>query len=81
VNSSVSLPAAFEAVTVKLYVPVVVGVPEITPVVVLRDRPAGNSPSDTLHVMGSVPVAARVCLYDVPTVPPGNDVVVILGGM
>jgi hypothetical protein len=34
-----------------------------------------------LHVIGVVPVAVSVWLYAVPTVPPGNDVVVIVGAV
>jgi hypothetical protein len=32
-----------------------------------------------LHVMGVSPVAVKVWLYAVPTVPPDNDVVVMVG--
>jgi phosphohistidine swiveling domain-containing protein len=76
-NGLVLFPAALVALTVKLDVPAVVGVPEITPVPA-RLKPAGNEPS-ILHVMGVSPVALSVWLYEVPTVPPGNVVVVIFG--
>ena len=74
----VSLPSALVALTVKLDVPAVVGVPEITPAVE-RVKPPGNVPVSTLHVIGVSPVAASVWLYAVPTVPLGNDAVVMVG--
>ena len=40
-------PALLVAVTVKLYAPAVVGVPEMTPVVVFRVSPAGSVPAVT----------------------------------
>ncbi len=49
--------------TVKLEVPVVVGVPEITPVPAARVSPAGNVPLATDQVYGGVPpVAVRVAV-------------------
>ena len=44
-------------------------------------NPGGSAPALVVHVYGVVPpVAARVvCGYAVPTVPGGNDVVVIVG--
>lgn len=49
------------ACTVKLKVPVVVGVPEIAPVDVFRFNPDGKDPVATIHVYGAVPpVALRV---------------------
>ena len=47
------------AVTVKLAVPAVVGVPARTPPVV-RVRPAGRLPAVTANVMGVVPDAVNV---------------------
>ena len=55
----------FCAITVKVYVPVVVGVPEMTPVDALSDNPGGSGlmlVMRILHVIGVVPVAARVVL-------------------
>ena len=69
----------FVALTVKLYVPAVVGVPKITPVSVFKPNPAGRLPSITAQVIGFVPLAFRVWLYEVPTVPPGSEEVVIVG--
>jgi len=47
VNVKVALPVppALVALMVTLYVPAVVGVPEITPVLVFTDRPAGSTPA------------------------------------
>jgi hypothetical protein len=44
VMTSVALPVppALDALIVTLYVPAVVGVPEINPVLVFTDKPAGN---------------------------------------
>jgi hypothetical protein len=44
--------------TVKVLVPVPVGVPEITPVVEARASPAGNVPEVTDQVYGAVPPVA-----------------------
>jgi hypothetical protein len=79
-NGFVSLPAALVALTVKVDVLAAVGVPVIAPSAA-RLKPAGNSPPARLHVMGVSPVASSVLLYATPTVPPGNDVVVILGAV
>ena len=63
--------------TVKLAVPVAVGVPLTTPALD-KVRPAGRLPTVTDHVYGGVPpVAARVCEYAVPTVPLGSGEVVV----
>ena len=65
------MPSAAEAVlelasvtlTVKLLVPVAVGVPEIAPVLAANDRPAGNEPEVIDQVSGAVPpLLARVAL-------------------
>ncbi len=49
--------------TVKLLVPIVVGVPEITPVSGASDRPAGSAPEVMDHVYGvAPPVATSVVL-------------------
>ncbi len=45
-------------VTVKLEVPVEVGVPEITPDDVLINNPAGNEPAVMLKLYGVVPPVA-----------------------
>jgi hypothetical protein len=53
--------AASVRVIVKLAVPVVVGVPEMTPDEPLSDRPVGSGPPETDHVRGVVPpVPTRV---------------------
>ena len=41
--------------TVKLLVPVPVGVPEITPVLAFSDKPVGKEPEVIDHVYGVVP--------------------------
>jgi hypothetical protein len=78
-NSFVSSPLSFSAFTVKVYVPAVVGIPAIMPVSLERVKPNGIEPLSRLHVMGLSPFAASVWLYADPTVPPGNDPVVISG--
>jgi hypothetical protein len=79
-NCFVSLPAALVAFTVKVYVFAAVGVPVIAPSAE-RLKPVGNVPLSRLHVIGVSPVASSVRLYAVPTVPPGNDAVVIFGAV
>jgi hypothetical protein len=61
-NACVSLtPFASVTCTVKLNVPVAVGLPEITPVPLFKLNPAGKLPENRLHVSGAVPpVAAKV---------------------
>jgi hypothetical protein len=44
--------------TVKLKVPMVVGVPEITPVAALSVKPVGSDPLAIDHVYGEVPPLA-----------------------
>ena len=56
----VSLPAVFVALTEKLNVPAVDGVPEITPVVEFKLKPVGRLPLAIDHVIGVVPFALRV---------------------
>jgi hypothetical protein len=67
--------------TVNDTVPAVVGVPEITPVDAARFNPAGKEPELIDQVYGVVPpLACNVIENAVPTVPPGRDVVVTVGG-
>jgi hypothetical protein len=71
---------AVESVTlaVKLNVPAVVGVPEITPVNAARLNPAGSVPELTLQLYGVVPpLACNVVVYAVPTVLPGSGAAVV----
>jgi len=81
---SAFVPVLFAAsftCTVNDTVPAVVGVPEITPVDATRLNPAGNVPALTLQLYGVVPpLACSVVEYAVPAVPPGNDVLVTVGG-
>jgi hypothetical protein len=67
--------------TVKVLVPFPVGVPEITPELESRSRPAGRLPETIDHVYGvAPPEAVNVALYATPCVAVGKDVVVIEGG-
>jgi hypothetical protein len=77
--SSVSgVPWESVTLTVKLDVPVAEGVPEIVPVELPRDNPAGSEPLITDQLYGVMPpVAARVWLYAAPSTPFGTLVVVI----
>jgi hypothetical protein len=57
--------------TVKLELAAAVGVPEMIPVPVPRDNPAGSDPVANDHVYGEIPPApASVTAYAEPTVPP-----------
>ena len=72
--------AASVTVTSKFEVPAVVGVPEMTPALLIAS-PAGSDPVDSDQLYGVVPpVAARVVEYAVPTVPPGSVVVEMASG-
>ena len=62
----------------KVNVPTVVGVPDITPAV-LSVNPPGKAPCEMLHVIGAVPVAVSVRVYVVPTVPFGSVCAGIVG--
>src|SRR3989337_1192136 len=56
----------------------VVGVPPITPVDVLSDRPTGSPPDESPHTSGFLPPAVfTVAVYAAPTVPSGTVTVVI----
>ena len=56
----VPFPALLVALTVKLNVPVAVGVPVIAPVAVFKLNPVGSLPLLIAQVIGAVPVALRV---------------------
>ena len=58
----VPFPAEFVALTENVNVPIVVGVPDITPVDAFKLRPAGNVRAEMSHVIGTDPVAASVWL-------------------
>ena len=77
-SCAVSLPALFVALIVKVAVAAVVGVPVITPELLI-DKPAGRLPDSMLHITGAVPEAASVALYVAPVAPSGSDSVVIVG--
>jgi hypothetical protein len=66
------------AVTVKLKVPTVVGVPVIAPVLGFNVRPVGSAPLVTAQVTGAVPpVEASVAEYGEDTTPFPSEVVEI----
>ena len=74
-------PPESAACTVKLFVPVVVGVPEITPVPAFNVSPAVSVPLMMLQLSGVFPpVAESVSLYATLIVPFANDVVVTASG-
>jgi len=56
------LPAVFAALPVKLYVPAVVGVPEINPVLAVKLKPFGKLPFEIDQVIGVDPLDIRICL-------------------
>jgi hypothetical protein len=58
----VTFPAEFVALTAKLNVLAVVGVPEITPFDAFKLKPVGSVPLAIDHVIGVVPVALIVWL-------------------
>ena len=58
----VLFPTAFSALTEKVNVPVAVGVPEITPVVSFKLKPAGSVRLVIVQVIGVDPVAVSVWL-------------------
>jgi hypothetical protein len=64
--------------TMKLVVPVAVGLPVMAPVALI-DKPAGNTlPLASEKVSGGLPpVAVTVAVYELPTTPFGRPVVVI----
>lgn len=69
------------AFTVKVAVPGTVGVPEITPVLASRERPAGRLPAAIDHERGPVPpLACSLAVYEVASTPAGNEVVEMVGG-
>jgi hypothetical protein len=59
-SAFVPFPAEFVALTEKLNEPAVVGVPDITPVVSFKLKPAGSVRLDIDQVIGVVPDAASV---------------------
>ena len=63
-RAAVVFPAIFSALTVKLNVPAAVGVPDINPVDPFKPKPVGRLPTDIIQLIGAVPVALSVWLYD-----------------
>ena len=64
----------------KLKTPVAVGLPEIMPVAAPKLRPVGRAPADTVHEMGTVPVAVYWWLYAAPTVPVDGGSMLLMTG-
>lgn len=64
--------------TLKVNPPAVVGVPLSTPLL-LKVSPAGSVPLATLHVIGELPIAVKLWLYALPTVPPAGVLLVMVG--
>ena len=64
----------------KLKVPFAVGIPLITPVVGLNERPGGRLPLTTtqLEYGGDPPVAASCCAYGAPNTPEGSGELVLI---
>ena len=61
-NDLILFPAELTALILNENVPVAVGVPLITPVERLSDKPVGSEPLYKLKVMGAVPVALKPAL-------------------
>ena len=72
------IPKVFEAVSVAVFVPAVVGIPVIKPLV-LFVRPAGRLVAR--NVIGVVPLAVTMLLKATPTVPLKELVEVKVGGV
>jgi hypothetical protein len=83
-NAAVAEPPALSVtLTVKFADPAVLGVPDSAPDAE-RLSHAGSDPADTDHEYGGDPPdAPSVCEYATPTVPAGNDEVVMVsaGGL
>lgn len=66
------------ACTVKVAVPAVVGVPEITPVAAFNVKPAGSAPMVTVQLTAGVPpLDCSVVLYSEFTAPVGSVLLVM----
>lgn len=67
-------PVVSVTVTMKVYVPLTVGVPEIVPAAALRVSPGGKEPPVNAHMQGQVCGAAtNDAVYGVPTWPLGKE--------
>ena len=73
-------PTSSVTLIVNEEVPVVVGMPEITPVFPVRYNPDGKLPEAMLQAYGGLPAAAaRVAVYSLFTFPEGKELVLIVG--
>lgn len=74
------VPVVSVTATMKVNVPGVVGVPEITPEAGLRFSPGGGEPLVTAQVQGHVSGAAtKFVVYGVPTCPLGRELGKMVG--
>ena len=73
--------AIFQTDTSNVYLPALVGVPEMTPVPGSSVRPGGSAPEFATRdqVMGLVPSALSNAEYERPTTPSGRVVVRLVG--
>ena len=72
------VPPVLDAVRENVEVPVVVGVPEISPLAAFKVSPAGRVPEISCQEVAAG-LACNVCRYATLWVPPGKLVVEILG--
>jgi hypothetical protein len=78
---SLSAPAAFVAVTVKLKLPGAVGVPAKAPVFASSVMPGGRLPAVTLQVIGVEPLAVNVAVLGAPpTIFASGDAGAVIDG-
>ena len=74
------VPVVSVTATMKVNVPGVVGVPEITPDAGLRFSPGGGEPLVTVQLQGHVSGAAtKFVVYGVPTCPLGKELGSMVG--
>ena len=66
------------AVSVKALIPLMVGMPLMTPVDASRAKPGGKFPDEMAHKFGSL-IANVAWIYMPPTTPSGSDTVLIIG--
>jgi hypothetical protein len=79
-DPEVTDPNTFDALTVNVEGPVVVGVPDNTPLDVLSDNPAGKDPDATAKVAAGYPDATNVYEYAVPVTPVGAGLTAVNTG-
>src|SRR3954449_5657055 len=73
-------PQASVTVRPKVAEPIVVGCPEMVPLMGSRLRPPGSAPDAIDHILAPAPPwVARICEYVVPMPASGSEAVVIAG--